>query len=74
MDVICINQDIIETAHFITIGLFSDAFSGEPKVMEPDEITEWKWFDLDALPENMFKPSAKIVKNYIAGKIYQKDL
>jgi len=38
--VLCINQDIIESAHFITIGLISDSFSGEPQVMEPDEITE----------------------------------
>ena len=30
IDVICVNQVIIETAHFITIGLLSDNFSGEP--------------------------------------------
>ena len=33
VDVICVNQDMVEGAHFITIGLFSDAFSEEPKVM-----------------------------------------
>ena len=65
---------MVEDAHFITIGFLCGDFEGEERVMEPDEITEWKWFDLDALPENMFKPSAKIVKNYIAGKIYQKGL
>ena len=52
--VICVNQDIIETAHFITIGLFSDTFSGEPKVMEPDEIIEWRWFSLNNLPSPIY--------------------
>jgi 8-oxo-dGTP diphosphatase len=62
--VICLNEDIIETAHFLTVGFFSDDFSGEPKVMEPDEITQWEWFDLDDLPEPVFFPSAKILENY----------
>ncbi len=70
VEVMCVNQDIIETAHFITIGLFSDAFSGEPKVMEPDEITEWGWFDLDNLPSPIFFPSAKILENYKQKKFY----
>ncbi|MDA2922339.1 NUDIX domain-containing protein [Patescibacteria group bacterium AH-259-L07] len=70
VDVICINQDIIETAHFITIGLFSDAFSSEPKVMEPDEITEWRWFDLNNLPNPIYFPSAKVLENYKQKKFY----
>lgn len=70
LDVICVNQDIIETAHFITIGLFSDAFSGEPKVMEPDEITEWRWFDLNNLPSPIYFPSAKVLENYKQKKFY----
>jgi len=70
MEVICVNQDIVESAHFITIGLFSDDFSGEPKVMEPDEITEWRWFDLDNLPSPMYFPSAKVLENYKQKKFY----
>lgn len=62
--VICVNNDKNEFAHFITIGLFSDRFSGEPKVMEPDEIVEWEWFSLDNLPTPMYFPSKKIIENY----------
>jgi len=68
--VICVNNDMVEDAHFITIGLFSDDFKGEAKVMEPDEITEWKWFDLDNLPKPIFFPSAKVLENYKKGKFY----
>lgn len=70
VNVICVNNDMVETAHFITIGLFSDNFEGEPQVMEPDEITEWRWFDLHELPNPLFFPSAKILENYKTKKFY----
>ena len=69
--VMCVNNDKNEHAHFVTVGLFSDDFKGEPKVMEPDEITEWKWFALDKLPEKMFFPSAKILENYKKDVFYK---
>ena len=70
LQVICINQDMVKTAHFVTIGLFSDDFSGEPQVMEPDEITEWRWFSIDNLPTPMYFPSAKLLENYKQKKFY----
>ena len=70
VDVICVNNDMVETAHFITIGLFSDDFEGEPQVLEPDEITQWGWFDLNELPSPLYFPSAKVLENYKAKKFY----
>ena len=70
VDVICMNNDVVEDAHFVTIGLFSDDFKGEPKVMEPDTITEWKWFSLDDLPKPLYFPSAKVLENYRQKKFY----
>jgi 8-oxo-dGTP diphosphatase len=69
--VICVNNDMIETAHFVTIGVLCEDFKGEPKVMEPDEITEWKWFDLDNLPSPLYFPSAKILENYKNSIFYK---
>jgi 8-oxo-dGTP diphosphatase len=71
LKVISVSNDIVEDAHFITIGLFCDNFNGEPKVMEPDEIVEWKWFLLNDLPGKIFFPSEKILKNYLDGKFYK---
>jgi 8-oxo-dGTP diphosphatase len=68
--VTCVNNDRIETAHFVTIWMYSDDFEWEAQVMEPDEITEWKWFPLDTLPENMFKPSVKVLENYSRNSFY----
>ena len=68
--VIALNNDYIEEAHFITIGLYSENFQGEPRVMEPEQITEWKWFDLNNLPQPLFFCSEKIIKNYLEKKYY----
>lgn len=68
--VMCVNNDKNEEAHFVTVGFFSDDFEGEPQVMEPDEIVEWGWFDLDNLPEPLFMPSAKIFENYKKNLFY----
>jgi 8-oxo-dGTP diphosphatase len=70
--VICVNNDKNKHAHFVTIGLLSTEFEGTPKVMEPDEITEWKWFASDELPMNIFLPSKKFLENFKAKKFYIK--
>ena len=57
--------------HFVTINFVATEFSGEPKVMEPDEIVEWRWFPLDKLPENLFSPSRKTIMNYLDKEIYK---
>jgi 8-oxo-dGTP diphosphatase len=70
LKLISITDDIIEDAHFVTIGFLYEGLVEEPKVMEPDEITEWRWFELNNLPSPIFFPSKKILENYIAKKIY----
>ncbi|GAI12720.1 unnamed protein product [marine sediment metagenome] len=72
LKLISITNDIVEDAHFITIGLFCQDFKGEPEVKEPDEITKWRWFSLNELPSPLYFPSEKILKNYLAKKIYKK--
>ena len=69
---ICVNNDVIEDAHFVTIGLFSEFFEGEPKVMEPDEIVEWKWFEMNDLPSPLYFPSERVLENYKLKRVYIK--
>jgi len=73
LEAISISNDIVSDAHFVTIGFLCKDFEGEAKVMEPEEITEWKWFDLNNLPSPLYFPSEKIIKNYLAKKIYQDE-
>ncbi|MBZ9577632.1 NUDIX domain-containing protein [Patescibacteria group bacterium] len=64
LKLISVTNDVVEDAHFVTIGFVCDDFEGEARVMEPD-ITEWQWFELDNLPRPMFFPSEKMIKNFI---------
>ncbi len=68
---ISLTNDIVHDAHFVTIGFIYRDFKGKPKVMEPDEITEWKWFSLHKLPSPIYFPSKKILNNYSDKKIYK---
>ncbi len=70
VEVICVNNDLVSDAYFVTVGLLAEKFSGEPQVLEPDEITEWRWFDLNALPEPLFFPSGRILENYLQKRFY----
>lgn len=68
---ISITDEIRPDTHYVTAGFLCKDFTGELKTMEPNEITEWKWYNLNSLPENMFLPCAKMIKNYLAKKIYE---
>jgi 8-oxo-dGTP diphosphatase len=71
LEVISLSNDTVSDAHFVTVGLLCKEFEGEPKVMEPDEITEWRWFPINQPPKPMFFPSEKILKNYLETKFYK---
>ena len=68
--IIAVNNDMVETAHFVTIGTLSEDYEGEARVMEPDEITEWKWFELKRLPRPLYSPSEKLLNNYFKNEFY----
>jgi len=35
--------------------------SGEPQVLEPDEVDSWGWYAWDRLPAPLFLPMASLV-------------
>ena len=68
---ISVTNNIVEDAHFVTIGLLCEDFNGEAEVKEPDEITKWEWFDLNNLPSPLYFPSKQVLDTYqkLNGKI-----
>lgn len=52
-----------ENKHSITIFMFSDWVSGEPKVTEPDKFIDIAWFDFKDLPEPLFLPIKQLQKS-----------
>ena len=70
--VISIHNCKNEHAHFMTVGMMAREWEGQAQVMEPDEIIEWKWFDMNNLPKERYFPSFEVIENYIQGKFYIK--
>lgn len=57
--------------HFLNIGVKATYNGGEPKVLEPTKCKEWKWFDVNDLPERILEGTELIIKNVKEGKLYQ---
>ena len=74
LELISVTDEIVHDAHFVSMGFVCTEWEGEVKTMEPEEITEWRWFPLDELPSPMFKPSAKMIKNYKENSLYNHNL
>ena len=64
-DVICVNNDKVPDAHFVTIGLFAEDFAGEPKRdgAGRDRGMEMVHAGRSTAAHFIF-PSAKVINNY----------
>lgn len=71
LELLCISDDMTNTAHYVTVGFIVKEYSGVVRTMEHETILEWKWFDLDDLPKNLYKPSEKCILKYKQGIIYE---
>lgn len=71
LDLLCISDDMTNTAHYVTVGFIVREYTGEANAMEPETILEWKWFDLNDLPTNLYNPSKKCIEKYKEGIIYE---
>lgn len=56
--------------HYVDIGFYAEWKSGEPEVLEPEKLESWEWYDLDALPKNLFGCFTAYVESHKTGKKY----
>ena len=59
------DDDISKDRHYVTIYTYASSFIGTPMVMEKDKIDEWKWYEFDKLPQNIYSPSQKTLKLFL---------
>ena len=56
--------------HYLDIGMIADWKSGEPKVLEPDKVEAWGWYDLTSLPAPLFGIEPYYIESMQTGKYY----
>ena len=64
-------NNIDERGHYVHMSFEAKEFSGLIQCMEPDLCYEWKWFSLDNLPKDIFKPHRKILDAYKNNIMYK---
>lgn len=52
-----------ENHHSITVFMFADWASGQPKTTEPDKFINVDWFDFKNLPKPLFLPIKQLQKS-----------
>jgi 8-oxo-dGTP diphosphatase len=50
------NDVFDEQKHYVTIFMKADYPGGPVQNLEPDKCYEWRWFEIDQLPDNLFLP------------------
>ena len=65
LEIFSVSDDIAPDRHFVTIHIIANKYSGELKVMEPTKEDEWKWFELDNLPDNLYSPAKHFIDKYL---------
>lgn len=54
--------------HYVDVGLLADWKSGEVRVMEPDKVESWDWYDLDNLPGELFAAEPHYLEAVQSGR------
>ncbi len=70
--VICLVNDYNEYAHFATIGLVCNEYSGKVDLGITREQVDYVWTSLDNLPQNICSSSLEIIKRYKENRWYKK--
>ena len=71
LKLISISDDMTDTAHYVTAGFLVTEYSGTIQAMEPETILRWEWFDINNVPENLYKPSKIVLENYLNNTLYR---
>ena len=67
LKLLCTTDDNFEDSHYITTHYRVDNVTDIPYVIERDKCKEWKWFDINNLPKNLFLPAQNLLKQKVFG-------
>lgn len=67
-EVIAVNANYEFGNHYIGIGVTAE-IEGDIQMKRPEDWDAWEWFDINALPENLFAPAKNLIESYKQHKI-----
>ncbi len=53
-------NDLFEGKHYVTLFVVAHSQAGEPRVLEPEKCSQWRWVHWQELPEPLFQPLASV--------------
>ena len=56
--------------HHVLVGFIADWKAGEPQVLEPEKLDSWNWYNVDELPQPLFRATELMIESYKSGKYY----
>lgn len=54
-----------DKTHWIHIEFLAENFVGEPELKEPEKCSEWKWFEFNNLPNDIFIGHRKSIPAFL---------
>jgi len=64
-------NDLHGDQHYLQIGFLAQGVENtEPVLKEPDKTEEWKWFDLNSLPTEIFPSHIKQIQAFREKKYF----
>lgn len=73
-ELVSVADEMYGDKHYVGFGITAIYKAGELKLMEPEKCSEWRWFNLNVLPGNLFKATEKVMRNYLSKKIYTPEM
>jgi 8-oxo-dGTP diphosphatase len=70
LDFLCVSNIIEYGKHYLDIEFQCSDFEGEPRVLEPDRVVAWEWYDPDNLPQHLFAAVALAISSHKSHRFY----
>ena len=64
---LCKTDDMFPDSHYITTHYRVDNVKAMPSVLEKNKCKEWRWFDLNKLPKNLFLSAQNLLNQKVFG-------
>lgn len=64
LKLMAVTDDVYPDSHYLTTHYRVDNVQGVPVVMEPNKCKQWRWFDVNKLPKNLFLSAQNLLKQH----------